>query len=189
MSLSLDFSYGKPDTEAYFKLFDEYGIKITCFFTGGYVKDNSDMVRYIRDGGHDICNHSLTHPHNTNLDLHKRYVQIVKSQEIFHDLIGVSPTMYRPPFGEYSQDIKAFALAEGMTTTMWSIDSQDWNPERSEDWIYTHVSKRVDPGCVILFHNDGIHTLAVLKRLIPWCIENGYRFVLISELMTLGEWR
>ena len=189
MSLSMDFSYGKPDTEAYFRLFDEYGIKITCFFTGRYVEGNSDMVRFIRDGGHDICNHSLTHPHNKGLDLHKRYVQIVRSQEIFRNLIGVSPAMYRPPFGEYSQDIKAFALAEGMTTTMWSIDSQDWDSARSEDWIFTHVSKRVDPGCVILFHNDGIHTLAVLKRLIPWCLENGYCFVPISELMTLGEWR
>ena len=189
MSLSLDFSYGKPDTEAYFKLFDQYGIKISCFFTGRYVEGNSDMVRFIRDGGHDIGNHSLTHPHNTGLDLHKRYVQITRSQEVFRKTVDVSPTMYRPPFGEYSQDIKAFALAEGMTTTMWTIDSQDWNTSRSEDWVFTHVTNRVDPGCVVLFHNDGVHTLAVLKRLIPWCLERGYRFVPISELMTLGKWR
>ena len=189
VSITMDFAYGEPDTKAYFDLFDKYGIRITCFFTGNYAQKHPDLIRYIAERGHDIGDHSMTHPHNADLSGYDRYLQITMSKQAIYDACGIYPTFYRPPFGEYSQDIKAFAMVEDMTVVMWSLSSGDSDPSNSEEWSYKHLTNHIEPGQIILFHNDGKYTLNVLKRLIPWALEQGYRFVPISELMTLGPWR
>ena len=189
ISLTMDFAFGEPDTQAYFDLFDEYGIKISCFFMGRYANDHPDILTMIRDRGHDIGNHSMTHPHNANLTQHERFLQVTKAQEAIRNACGVDAIFYRPPFGEYSQDIKAFAMAEGMTLIMWTNTGNDSVIGITEDQSYNHLVHYLEPGQIILTHNDGIVTLGVLKRFIPYALEQGYRFVPVSELMNMGPWR
>lgn len=187
MSLSFDCAYIETPTDELLALLDELNIKATFFMTGEFVLNFPESAKKIRDAGHEIGCHSLSHPHLLDYHLDMRFKQVRRNVEIIRDTLGVNPRLFRPPFGEFDVTISAPARAEGMEMCLWSIDSKDW------DWNYTpakvlkQVTKNVGPGTIILFHLDGYHTLEVLPEAVKHYREElGLEFVPITELMAMG---
>ena len=187
MSLSFDCAYIETPTDELLALLDELNIKATFFMTGEFVINFPESAKKIRDAGHEIGCHSLSHPHLLDYHLDMRFKQVRRNVEIIRETLGVNPRLFRPPFGEFDVTISAPARAEGMEICLWSIDSKDW------DWNYTpakvlkQVTKNVGPGTIILFHLAGSPTREILPDAVKYYREElGLEFVPITELMAMG---
>ncbi|MBR6667806.1 MAG: polysaccharide deacetylase family protein [Clostridia bacterium] len=187
MSLSFDCAYIDTPTDELLALLDELGIKATFFMTGEFVLNFPDSAKKIRDAGHEIACHSLSHPHLLTYHLDMRFKQVRRNVEIIRDTLGVTPRLFRPPFGEFDVTISAPARAEGMEICLWSIDSKDWDWNYTPDKVLKQVTRNVGPGTIILFHLDGYHTLQVLPEAVRYYREElGLEFVPITQLMEMG---
>ena len=187
MSLSFDCAYIETPTDELLAILDELNIKATFFMTGEFVLNFPESAKKIRDAGHEIGCHSLSHPHLLTYGLDMRFKQVRRNVEIIRETLGVNPRLFRPPFGEFDVTISAPARAEGMEICMWSIDSHDWDYAYDENGVFKRITKNVGPGTIILFHLDGYHTLKVLPRAVEYYREElGLEFVPITQLMEKG---
>ena len=189
VSITMDFAYGDFQTEELMDLLDKHGVKITCFLTGDWATNYPDKARDIAARGHEIGCHSLSHPHISRETAHEQIRQVRLANDAIEKVIGARPVLFRPPFGEYTQELKAVASAEGMKMIMWSLDTIDWDGDLEQSWILAHAKNHVQPGDIILFHNDGRFTYDVLDQFIPFLQQNGYEIVPISSLMARGTFR
>ena len=187
MSLSFDCAYIETPTDELLALLDELNIKATFFMTGEFVINFPESAKKIRDAGHEIGCHSLSHPHLLDYHLDMRFKQVRRNVEIIRETLGVNPRLFRPPFGEFDVTISAPARAEGMEICLWSIDSKDWDWNYTPDKVLKRVTKDVDPGTIILFHLDGYHTRQILRDAVAYYRDTlGLDLVPITELMAVG---
>lgn len=187
MSISFDCAYVDTPTDELLAILEELNIKATFFMTGEFVQTFPEAAKKIRDAGHEIGCHSLSHPHLLDYHLDMRFKQVRRNAEIVRDTLGVNPRLFRPPFGEFDVTISAPARAEGMEMCLWSIDSKDWDWNYSADKVLKRVTKDVGPGTIILFHLDGYHTRTILRDAVAYYRNTlGLELVPISELLAIG---
>lgn len=186
MSITLDCAYYDAKVDKILDVLDKYGVRATFFMTGYFVRELSESAEKIISRGHEIGNHSNTHPHMTTLSEYDQMRQIQKVGEDMYKLYGITPRLFRPPFGDTDKNVAALARGEGQEVVMWTIDSHDWDPEYSKDQVIKRVSKNVTPGTIILFHLDGYFTPEVLDQMIPYYQETlGLKCIPVTELMAL----
>ena len=187
MSISFDCAYIETPTDELLALLDELNIKATFFMTGEFVQNFPESAKKIRDAGHEIGCHSLSHPHLLSYHLDMRFKQVRRNVELIRETLGVNPRLFRPPFGEFDVTISAPARAEGMEICLWSIDSKDWDWKYTPEKVLKQVKKNVGPGTIILFHLDGYHTLKILPEAVKYYREElGLELIPITELMAKG---
>ena len=186
-SISFDAAWGNEQTERLLSTLDEYNIKTTFFLVKQWVDKFPDSVRDIAARGHDIGNHSSTHPHMAELSASQQLEEITACNEAVEQLTGVAPTLFRAPYGEYNNDLVKNLKSKDMYCVQWNIDSLDWK-DPSADEIVERVRSRLCPGSIILLHNGATNTPEALPRLIEAIEEEGYRIVPISELIPPGEY-
>lgn len=187
VSVTVDATWGDDKTLALLDLFDKHEIKVTFFLAGNWIKSYPEKVKAIAARGHEVGNHSWTHPHMGGLSSAQIREELERTQSALCDLTGVRPTVFRPPFGEYTNSVITIAEECGCKTIQWSIDSLDWK-DLTADQIYDRVMKRVGPGSIILFHNAGKHTPEALDRIIRDLKAQGYAVVPVSELIYSSDY-
>lgn len=184
MSITFDCAYIETPTDEILQILDEFGIKCTFFMTGEFVLNFPESAKKIRDAGHEIGCHSLSHPHLLQYHLDMRVKQIRRNVEIIRDTLGVNPRLFRPPFGEFDVSISANARAEGMEMCLWTIDSKDWDWNVKAPKVLKRVTDDIKPGTIILFHLDGYFTPEVIREAIPYYQDTlGLSLVPVTELM------
>ena len=187
LSISFDASWGADKTIAILDILDRYDVKTTFFLVGGWVDKYPDMVKEIVARGHEIGNHSDTHPHMSQLsESDIREVLRIMSDKV-EKLTGVRPTLFRPPYGDYNDRVVLVSRAEGYECVQWSIDSLDWKDRGTED-IIKQCTHRVDNGDIVLFHNDSNDIVNALPSVIEHYQGLGYTIIPVSELLLEGEY-
>lgn len=194
MCITIDCAFVGGPTDQFLEILDKYGIKCTFFMTGQFVEKFTEQALKIRDAGHEIGNHSVSHPHMLEKDnLDSWAYQVRHAAEIIRENLGVNPRLFRPPFGEFNWKITSFARAEGMETCLWTVDSHDWDTKfsRAPEKVIKRITKTkgpsmIDNGVIILFHLDGFNTPSILDEMIPRYQEMGYTLVTVSELLAAG---
>ena len=187
MSITLDCAYSDDRTLEILDILDKYNVKVTFFMTGHYVNTFTETAREMVRRGHEIGNHSLSHPNLATqcTQVNKRLEQIRTPVDDIQNLLGVRVRLFRPPYGAYDGEVLAMVRAEGMEMTKWTIDSHDWDEDykNSPERIVRRVKKDVKGGNIILFHIDGFNTPEVLDEVIPYYQnELGLNLVTVSEL-------
>lgn len=182
ISFSFDAAWGADDTQILIDTFAKYNIKVTFFVVGEWVDKFPDMVKALHDAGHEIQNHSNTHPHLTNLNKEKIAEEINGCNDKIEAITGVRPTLMRPPYGDYNNSVIEVTESLGMHTIQWSVDSLDWK-DLSAAEISNRVKSAIEPGGIVLFHNAAKHTPEALPTLIEELLAEGYEFVPISQLI------
>ncbi len=134
-----------------------------------------------------MANHSYSHPNMPDLTNDQIIADFNKSSAIFNEVLGHEPTLYRPPSGYSSQRDRAIARALGQEVIKWTVDSRDGFKDTTLNTVIKRVQNNADSGAIVLMHVYGKHTLKALETLLPWYIEQGYRFVTVSELLLMGE--
>lgn len=182
VTITLDGMWGAFYTPKILEILRKNDVKVTFFFGGNWVEEYPEMLKKIAAEGHEIGNHTYTHPHCNSLSASELKNEILKVQRIIDELVGPQPKIFRPPFGEYNNRVIQVATELGYQTIQWSIDSLDWK-EVSTDYIVRQVMNNIGPGDIILMHNNGKNTASALEILVPRLKEAGYQVVKVSELI------
>lgn len=185
ISISFDAAWGGDKTLGILDLLDEYNIKTTFFLVDIWTQKYPELVKEIVARGHEIGNHSTSHPQMSKLN----ETQIAKELNIQADnvlaIAGVRPVLFRPPYGDYNNRVITTARAQGVVPIQWSVDSLDWKNRGAQEII--NRATKVKSGDIVLFHNDSQYILDALPAVLKYYAENGYSVVPISEILLTGE--
>ncbi|MBE5802691.1 MAG: deacetylase [Clostridiales bacterium] len=187
LSISFDASWGADKTIPILDILDQYGVKTTFFLVGGWVDKYPDMLKEIVARGHEIGNHSDTHPHMSQLDESAIRKELHNMSDKVEKLTGVRPTLFRPPYGDYNNRVIQVSRAEGYEAVQWSIDSLDWKDRGTAD-IIKQCTHRVEPGDIVLFHNDSNDIVNALPTILAHYQGLGYKIIPVSEILLEGEY-
>lgn len=182
ISISFDAAWGNEDTQQLIDILNKYNVKTTFFVVGGWVDKYPESVKALHDAGHEIMNHSNTHPHMTQLSVEKMKEEISKCDEKIKAITGVKPFLFRPPYGDYNDKVVKTCREMGYYTIQWDVDSLDWK-ELGPESIIERVTKRIKPGSIVLFHNAAKDTPAALPVILERLQKEGYNIVPISQLI------
>src|SRR6476619_5043036 len=200
--LALTFDDG-PDPDWTPKILDilkEKGVHASFFIIGENAQANPDLVQRILADGHDVGNHTFTHPNLSDLSNSLVTLEINATQRLFEALTGRSMRLFRAPFlGDAepttSDEIVPIEIAQSMgyVTVGLHVDTNDWLHPSADVIVQRVIDQVSDPnpdmrGHIILLHDSGgdrSETVAALPKLIDTLRAKGYRFVPVSELAGL----
>lgn len=182
MALSFDASWGAEHTENILATLAENNVKTTFFLVDLWIDEYPEMVKAIHEAGHEIGLHSATHPHFPELSKEQMKEELTKNQTSVRNITGYDATLFRPPFGDYNNEVLNTASELGLTTVQWSVDSLDWKGLSAQE-ITDRVLSGAAPGAIVLLHNNGDHTAEALKQILPALKEKGYTVVPVGKLL------
>lgn len=182
ISISFDAAYGDTYTEEILNILDKYNLKTTFFLVGFWVDKYQDMVLKIDKAGHEIGNHSSTHPKMSLLTEQEITNELENTSNKIKDLIGKKPTVFRPPYGDYNNRLIETASRLGYYTIQWDVDSLDWK-ELGVQHVVDGVLRKVENGSIVLFHNNAKYVTEFLPPILEELQKRGYKIVPISELI------
>lgn len=184
VSLSFDAAWGNEDTQTILDILDEYDVRVTFFMTGGWVEAYPDDVKAIYEAGHDLGNHSENHKNMSQLSTSECADELNSVTEKVENLTGYTMELFRPPYGDYDNDVITTAAECGYYTIQWDVDSLDWKNYGVDSIITTVLNHdNLQDGSIILMHNGGKYTAEALPSVIEGLQEMGYDIVPISELI------
>lgn len=166
-------------------LLDENDIKATFFIMGRWViypEGNKEKLIDIHKRGHEIGNHSYSHPDFKKIGKERVIEEIKKTEDIIKNEIGIKMNLFRFPSGSYSDESLKTIEDLGYKSIQWDVDSVDWKGE-SKEKEFKRVMNNVKGGSILLYHNNGKYTVNNLKEIIPKLKADGYEFVKVSEII------
>ncbi|MDI3534709.1 MAG: peptidoglycan-N-acetylglucosamine deacetylase [Thermosediminibacterales bacterium] len=187
LSISFDAAWGADHTPEILRVLREHNIKTTFFLVGFWVEDYPEMAKKIAEEGHEIGNHSSTHPNMGGLSEQKILRELKQAHDIIKKYTGYEPKLFRPPFGDYSNRLIKTTREFGYEVIQWDVDSLDWK-DLSAKAIEDRVLKKVKKGSIVLFHNNGKNTAKAIVPIIEKLQSKGYKIVPISELLIKGNY-
>ncbi|RGU85455.1 polysaccharide deacetylase family protein [Ruminococcus bromii] len=187
VALSFDAAWGNEQTEHLLEILDKYKVKSTFFLVGDWVKNYPDSVKDIAKHGHDVGNHSNTHPHMTQMSSSDMVGQIQSCNEKIKELTGKTPTLFRAPYGDYNNDVVKSVNGCNMYCVQWDVDSLDWKDPTPEQ-IKQNIMKKIRNGSIILMHNGAKNTPEALPTVIEAIKSEGYEIVPVSQILLKGEY-
>lgn len=165
----------------------KYDVPATFFVVGDWVDHYPESVKALSDAGHDIMNHSNTHPDLTQCSTDTVIAEIENCNDKIEDVTGVRPTLHRCPYGAYNDNVIEAIRSLGMEPIQWDVDSLDWKGLSATE-ITERVLTRVQGGSIVLFHNAAEHTPEALPDIIETLQSQGYTFVKIADLILEGDY-
>lgn len=184
ISISFDAAWGNEDTQTLLDILASHNVKATFFMTGGWVESYPEDVKKIYEAGHDLGNHSENHKYMTKLSDDEKTRELTTVHEKVKALTGYDMFLFRPPYGDYGNEVVTNAKKNGYYTIQWNIDSLDWKDYGAEDIIKKVTeNKNLRNGSIILCHNGAKYTKDALDTVITTLQDKGYEFVPISQLI------
>ena len=184
VGISFDAAWGADDTDDLLRILEENDVHATFFLCGYWVDKYPEEVQKIADAGHDLGNHSATHPHMSQLSKEDMAKELQGCHNAVKELTGMDMHLFRPPFGEYNNAVIETATENGYYTIQWDIDSLDWK-EKGVDAEINQVlqHEHLGNGSILLFHNDAKYTPQALDTILKGLKQKGFEVVPISELI------
>ena len=184
VALSFDAAWGNEDTAQIMDILAKHNVKVTFFMTGGWVESFPEDVKYIASQGHDLGNHSENHKNMSQLSDEEIRSELQKVHDKVKTLTGQDMTLFRPPYGDYDDQVITVSRDMGYYPVQWDVDSLDWKDYGTESIIKTVLNhKHLGNGSIILMHNGAKYTPAALDAVITGLQDAGYELVPISQLI------
>lgn len=181
---TFDAGSGTQSLAKILEILKKYSLKGTFFLTGKWVEQNPILTRNIADEGHEIFNHTYSHPHLIQLTKKEISDELKTTENLILDVTGKSSKPYfRPPYGERNEKVLAIAAEEGYQSVYWTIDAWDWR--ESEGYTDIQIKERVlnnlKPGTIYLFHVGDNITGNILDEVIREIRNKGYSIVSLTD--------
>lgn len=126
IALTFDDGPSSKVTPRVLQTLKQHDAKATFFMLGNRVEMYPHIAAQVAAEGHEIANHTFSHP-NLKKMTHKEMIEeIDKTNNIIEMATGITSTLFRPPYGVYNQDILNYTTSNNYTTILWSVDSLDW---------------------------------------------------------------
>lgn len=181
VSISFDAAWGADKTRQIMDICDSYNVKATFFLVGFWIEKYPQMVQEIHSRGFEIGTHTQTHPQMSKLSVEKCNAELTESCKKIYQLTGVMPTLFRPPFGDYNNQVIEVAQSLSLYTIQWSVDSLDWKGLSAKQ-IAERVQK-AKSGDIILCHNNSDHIVEALPLIFESLKLKNLQFCPIGELI------
>lgn len=184
ISISFDAAWGAEDFPKIMEVLEKHNVKTTFFMTGEWVEKYPECVKMLVEKGHDLGNHSASHPDMTTLSKEAQREQILKVHKAVKTLTGYEMELFRPPYGAYNNEVIRTCYEVGYFPIQWDVDSLDWKDLSAGEIINKVCNhKALDNGSIILCHNGAKHTAEALDEMLTNLKNQGYEIVPISELI------
>ncbi|MFE3447615.1 polysaccharide deacetylase family protein [Nonomuraea sp. NPDC059194] len=181
--LALTFDDGPgPSTGALLSTLKKSGAKATFFLMGKHVEQRPTLVKRMAAEGHEIGNHTWSHPSLPTLFDEEITRELRATQEAIEGLIGRAPRMFRPPYGHTDDRVAGLAGEEGMAQVLWTGTTLDWKL-RDQKKIRAAVLRLAKRDGVILMHDVVPQTVQVMPALVKDLRKRGYHLVTVSTLL------
>jgi len=187
IAISFDATWGTENTQRLLDILDKHQVKTTFFLVNIWLEKYPDVARTISERGHEIGMHSATHPHFSQLSEAQMEKELRDNFQMIRDITGQEPVLFRPPYGDYNNNVIRTVDRLGFKTIQWSVDSLDWK-DLSAAQIQERILTKIKPGDIVLFHNAGKYTPDALDPLLTTLKQQGYQVVPISELLLTGDY-
>lgn len=184
-----------PDTTFTPQVLDvlkKYQVRATFFLVGAQAEKHPEMVKRIVREGHVIGNHSYSHKLFTKLSDDLFQSQVLQTQQTLKRLIGYSPRLLRPPYGEISESQLLWASEHGYRIVNWNVDSLDWK-QLGQEKVISNILTNVKPGSIILQHSGGgpgqdlNGTVQALPTVIQTLKSRNLKMVTLPELLQVSK--
>lgn len=182
MALTINVDWGEEYIIDILKILENENVVVTFFPTGKWAEKNPELIKLISDKGHEIGNHGYSHPHVDQLSQNENQNEILKTEEIIKEITSKKTNLFAPPYGEKQQHVIDAAAAIGYQTIMWTIDTIDWQPERTVDQIANKVISNAQNGAIVLMHPTE-NTTRALPTIIKSLKEKGYELTSVSNIL------
>lgn len=184
VALSFDAAWGNEDTQKILDILEKHNVHVTFFMTGGWVENYPEDVKAILEAGHDLGNHSENHKNMSQLSNEEKEQELMKVHEKVKTLTGYDMFLFRPPYGDYDNEVINTAAKCGYYSIQWDVDSLDWKDYGADSIIRTVCDhKHLGSGSIILCHNGAKYTAQALDTLLTNLKAQGYQIVPVSELI------
>jgi probable sporulation protein (polysaccharide deacetylase family) len=160
----------------------KHQVKASFFFEGRWVKNNPDLAKMIVSAGHEVGNHSYTHPDMKRITAAQTREQLLKTNEVIEAATGNKSIWFAPPSGSYRDETVKIAAELKMKTVMWTVDTIDWQ-KPTPDQLINRVISKIDNGSMVLMHPTE-STAKSLDRLITLIEEKSLKIGTVSDLMS-----
>ena len=184
VALSFDAAWGAEDFPRIMDVLDKHKVKVTFFMTGGWVESYPDDVKAIYEAGHDLGNHSENHKNMSQLSVEECKSELQQVHDKVKEITGYDMFLFRPPYGDYDNEVITTACEMGYYPIQWDVDSLDWKNYGVSSIVQTVTEhKHLGNGSIILMHNGATYTADALETVINSLRDQGYEIVPISELI------
>lgn len=185
VALTFDAGSSAEPTLRILEALAKHGVRCTFFLTGKWIERYPQIARQIVAEGHELGNHSWSHPPFTTLSDEQIREQLRQTEEIALRVCGSSTKpLFRPPYGDRDQRVRAVVAQEGYLTIYWTIDSLDSVKKGiTPSEIFSRVTRLMRPGAIVLMHCGSDATADALPDLLEWLRREGYEAVTVSKLL------
>lgn len=162
----------------------EHQVPATFFLVGQQMEGQGWLVRKIAASGHEIGNHTNSHPDLTTLEEPQILEEIQKTQDKLREILpDYTMKFLRPPYGRQNETV---CQSSPLPLILWNVDSGDWEEPQAEA-IYAAVMENIQDGDIVVFHDDNPETVKALKQILPALKARGYQFATVSALLGLKK--
>ena len=165
----------------------QHHIHATFFVIGKNVVEHPEiLLRAVREG-HEIGNHSWSHPAFGKMRDESVRAELQKTDEAIRTAIGVRPVLMRPPYGSITARQKKWINSEfGYRIILWDVDPLDWKRPGSAV-VTSRIVRETRPGSIILSHDIHPGTIKAMPGTFDQLQAKGFKFVTVSELIAMGK--
>ncbi|MEJ8776446.1 polysaccharide deacetylase family protein [Pseudogracilibacillus sp. ICA-222130] len=185
IALTFDDGPDEQVTPRILETLDEFDAKATFYMLGRNASRYPHIAEMVAQDGHEIANHSITHPNLNAITAQAIKDEISLSQQQIKDATGIAPTSFRPPYGEYNNMVLEQAKQTDQIVTMWTIDTLDWQ-SKNTNAILHNVSMSTN-GDIVLMHDIHPTTADALPTVMKYLQDQGFEFITVSEMIQLEE--
>ena len=182
VALTMNCAWNADDIDSILDTLSKNKVHITFFMVGNWAEKFPEYVKKISKAGHEIANHSNTHPHVNNLGLSENADEIEKASQIIKKITGKETNLYRAPYGEYNNTVINAATEKNHFVIQWNLDTLDYTGINGNE-MWKRIEPKLENGSIILSHNGTKHTADSLEMLLHNIQEKGYKVVTVSDLI------
>lgn len=182
IAVTFDCAWGAEDVDAIMAALDGHGCKATFFVLGTWAEKYPEVVKKLKDAGHEIGGHSYDHTYYTQLTPEEMLADMEKCDQAIEKAAGSRSDLFRVPAGDYNDSVINTVTGSGRQCIQWDADSLDYRdltPAEMEERI---VSK-AGSGSILLFHVGTKNTASALSPILTRLEKEGYSFCPVGELI------
>lgn len=180
--LTLDDGPAPLTTPPILDLLDKHGAKATFFVIGENAESHPDLVREITRRGHQLANHTYTHPQNT-FWCHgpiRTYREIAQCQTVLKKITGEAPLLFRAPVGHHNVFVHPVLRHFGMRLVGWDSRGFDAGTGASIDSATSKIRASAVNGSIILAHECTPFAVEIVSDILTMAEERGWKATIPS---------
>ena len=189
-AIALTFDDGPSEsTPELLDILAEYRAPATFFQCGANIRRLPEIARQVATAGHEIGNHSDTHPYLFFKSPGFIYRELTAAQETIHRVTGTIPRLFRAPFGARWFGLRRAQHELGLLGVMWTTIALDW--KRPADRVASRLLQGARNGAIMCMHDgrgidtrpDIRSTLEAVRKVLPKLIDSGFHFERVTDIL------